>query len=213
MGRFALVVLVGCLALAGCLGSPGFDSPTPAGDTPTSSETPHRSTPEAGNASVEYVVRSGRIASSVAHVYVDFGVYFAERPDDIYACTDGAPLLDNQYDPTPTPLATPAGDCHAFSVPRLDLAAINETRSLGRFTADATDTGAHTLVVHDVTVVLENGTTASKVYDTDFRAVTKRESPAGTHGVEIGVVDGNRSDVPKSLQYLVAVERFDPGDD
>lgn len=200
-----LLALLGCVVLAGCLGGPGA-GPTPGGPT----EATPTVTAEPEDVSVEYRLRAGSIADTVAHVYVDFAVYFAEHPEDVYACTDDAPLMDNQFDPTPTPLPTPAGQCERFDVPRVDLATVNGTRSLGRFDASGTYAGAHTLVVHDVTVVLENGTTADAVYDTDFRAITERSTPSGTHGVVIGVTDYRDSDRDRRWRFGVDVDRFDP---
>lgn len=216
MDRLAIAVLLCCVAVTGCIGSPGPGAGTPTPD-PGTSETPTEPTtgvtPTTGESvSVEYVVRAGSIAETVAHVHVDFAVYVAERPGDVYACTDDAPLYDNQYDPTPTPLPTPAGQCERFDVPEVDLASLDGERSLGEFDVDATYSG-HTLVVHDVTVVLENGTTASSVYDTDFRAVTEEEPPSGTYGVEIGVTDYSESDEDRSWRFGVLVDQFDPDAD
>lgn len=204
-------VLLGCLVLAGCLGPPGTVPATGSANGPaTPSTMSAASTTDHGTLSFGYVVRPGSVPDAVSHVYVDFAVYLAERPDDIYACTDGAPLLDNQHDPTPTPLRTPAGQCERFDLPRVDLATLDGPRTLGRFTANASAAGAHTLVVHDVTVVLENGTAAPNVYDTDFRAVTEAAAPSGTYGVEINVTDyeGSNRDVP--WRFGVDVRRFDP---
>lgn len=203
MTRLALALL-GWIVLAGCLGGPGADPTTgePTEATPTVTAEPE-------NVSVEYRLRAGAIADTVAHVYVVFAVYFAEHPEDVYACTDDAPLMDNQYDATATPLPTPAGQCERFDGPRVDLTTVNGTRSLGRFNASGAAAGAHTLVVHDVTVVLENGTTANDVYDTDFRAVTERSAPSGTYGVVIGVTDHRGSDQVR-WRFGVDLDQFDP---
>jgi hypothetical protein len=202
MNRRRYLVSVGAAvgSLAGCVDrfSGGDASPT---DSVTA-------TPRPGQVSVEYVLRAGQIPDDVAHVNVDLAVYLAERPDDIESCTAGAPLSDNRYDPTPTPLPTPAGQCTSFTVDEVDVAALDSPRLLGPFEASATYSGGHTLVVHDVTVVLDDGTTVSDVYDTDFRAVTERATPAGTYGVEIGVSDVGESD--HSWRYEVGVVRFDP---
>lgn len=194
-----LFALLGCLVLAGCLGTPGTAPTTGSAEAPseTSTVSPAPAS-ESGTLSFGYVVRTASLPDAVGHVYVDFSVYLAERPGDIHACTDGAPLLDNQFDPSPTPLPTPAGRCEQFDVSRVDLATLDGQQTLGRFTADASAAGAHTLVVHDVSVVLENGTTVSSVYDTDFRAVTEESAPSGTYGVEINVTDyeGSGRDLP-----------------
>jgi hypothetical protein len=206
MSRLTLAIL-GCVVLAGCLGGPGAD-PAPGEPSDVTPSATGTVTPE--DVSVEYRLRAGAIAEAVAHVYVDFAVYLAERPEDVYACTDDAPLMDNRYDATPTPLPTPAGQCERFDVPRVDLAAMNGSRTLGPFEASGTYAGGHTLVVHDVTVVLENGSTAEDVYDTDFRAVTEQTRPSGPYGVEIGVTDHRDSDQDLRWRFGVDVERFDP---
>lgn len=206
MSRLALALL-GCVALAGCLGGPGAG---PAPGEPTDATPTATGTAPPEDVSVEYRLRAGAIADAVAHVYVDFAVYLAERPEDVYACTEDAPLMDNRYDPTPTPLPTPAGRCERFDVPRVDLAAMNGTRSIGPFDASGTYVGGHTLVVHDVTVVLENGSTAEDVYDTDFRTVTEQARPSRTYGVEIGVTDHRGSEQDLRWRFGVEADRFDP---
>lgn len=202
-----LLAFLGCVVLAGCLGGPGAG---PAPGEPTDATPTAGGTAILEEVSVEYRVRAGAIADPVAHVYVDFAVYLAERPEDVYACTDDAPLMNNRYDATPTPLPTPAGQCERFEVPRIDLAAMNGSRTLGPFDASGTYAGGHTLVVHDVTVVLENGSTVEDVYDTDFRAVTEQARPSGTHGVEIGVTDHRDTEQTLRWRFAVGVERFDP---
>lgn len=208
-----LVVLLGCLVLAGCLGSSGT-APTTGlvgEESPSVTSTASAVSPtESGTLSFDYVVRIASLPDAVSHVYVDFSVYLAERPGDIQACTDGAPLLDNQYDPSPTPLPTPAGQCEQFDVSRVDLSTLDGQQTLGRFTADASAAGAHTLVVHDVSVVLENGTPVSSVYDTDFRAVTEESAPSGTYGVEINVTDYEGSDRDLPWRFGIDVHRFEP---
>lgn len=238
MRRLVLIILLGSVAVVGCLGSPRTGtvtsppdvarpgetptaSPSPTldpetdpatlpGETPTIGETATQvpETTERGNVSVDYVVRADSIADNVAHVYVDFSVYFAEYAEDIYACTEGAPLFENKYDPTPTPIATPAGHCAEFDAPRVDITTLNGTQSLGRFNASARYSGGHTLVVNDVTVVLENGTTASDVYDTDFRAITEQTTPSGIYGIEFSVTDYKDSDRDVLWRYGIDAERF-----
>lgn len=202
-----ILALLGCVVLAGCLGGPGAD-PAPGEPPDATPSATGTATPE--EVSVEYRLRAGAIADVVTHVYLDLAVYFAEHPEDVYACTDDAPLMDNRYDATATPLPTPGGQCERFDVPRVDLVAMNGSRTLGPFEASGTYAGGHTLVVHDVTVVLENGSTAEDVYDTDFRAVTEQARPSGPYGVEIGVTDYRDSDQDVRWRFGVEVERFDP---
>lgn len=193
------------IALAGCVGAPGAGTATDA--TPDSRP---GTTATGEPAVVEYVVRAGPLPDTVRHVYVEFAVYFAERPDDLVPCTDGAPLMDNRYDPTPTPVRTPAGQCASADLGRVDLVALESPRSLGELAVNGSVDGGHTLVVHDVTIVLQNGSTATAVHDTDFRAILDESPPAGTYGVEIGVTDFNSTDESRPWRFGVNVERFDP---
>lgn len=208
----AVLALVCCLVLAGCLGGPGaVASPgTPEGPSPTAAGEP---TTAGGEVAVEYVVRTGDLPASVRHVSVELAVYFAERPEDVYPCTDDAPLMDNRYDPTPTPLRTPAGRCVAVDLGRIDLAGPNGSRTLNRVAVNRSLAGAHTLVVHDVTVVLENGSAAERVHDTDFRAITERAAPRGRYGVEISVRDYRGTDRDLPWRFGVEATRFDPADE
>ncbi|MFC7142611.1 hypothetical protein ACFQMA_22605 [Halosimplex aquaticum] len=199
----------------------GVDTPTP---TP-GSETSHRSTPAesttsdgrsgtptaAGNVSVEYLVRVDSLPDHVANVTIEFGsAYFSEVPDDLRSCSGVEPLMDNRYDPTPTPLPTPAASCWEADAPSVTLAPGDGTRSLGRFTASERYSGGHMLVVRDVVVTLENGTAATQIYDTDFRAVYRTEPAAGRHGVGFTVdydpTPGERRD------YVIDVDWFEPTD-
>lgn len=207
----AVFALICCVVLAGCLGGPGAVTPPGTGDAP--SPTAANPPPTGGEVAVEYVIRAGAIPASVRHVYVDLAVYLAERPDDVYPCTSDAPLLNNRYDPTPTPLRTPAGRCAAFDLSRIDLAGPNGSRTVERVAVNRRIAGAHTLVVHDVTIVLENGSTASRVHDTDFRALTERSAPTGSYGVEISVMDYRGTDRDLSWRFGIEATRYDPADE
>lgn len=217
MRRRPLCALLGCLLVAGCLGVSGVGSPTAtpaeptATPTGTATATPTATPPETPRptrAVASYAVHPGPVAEGVAHVYVAFALYLAERPEDVHACTDDAPLMDNRYDPTPTPLPTPAGECRRVDAERVDLAALEGPRTLVRVET-AGETAAHSLVVHDVTVVLENGTTARRVHDTDFRAMTERQPPNGSYAVELGVVD--RGSAGPDWRFEVTVEQVTTG--
>lgn len=207
MHRRRYLALVGgsVAALTGCVDR------SQSGDPSTTGSGIGTATRTAGapGVSVEYVVRAGSIPDHVAQLSVDFAVYFAERSDDVYPCTDDAPLMDNRYDPEPTPLPVPEGECEQFDVPRVDVAALDGTRTLGPFEANDTFSGGHTLVAHDVTLVLEDGTFATEVHDTDFRAVTERTTPSGTYGVEIGVTDYEGTDDPPRWRFGIHTERFE----
>ncbi|WP_255198177.1 hypothetical protein [Halorarius litoreus] len=197
--RYLALASASAVSLAGCVSRPSSDEQS-------STVTP---SPGADGVSVAYVVRPGSIPDDVAQLSVDFAVYLAERSEDVYACTTGAPLMDNKYDPTPTPLPEPEGACERFDAPRVDVATLDGSRTLGPFEAGERFTGGHTLVAHDVTLVLDDGTTATDVYDTDFRAVTERTTPSGTYGVEIGVTDYANEDESPRWRYGIDVQRFE----
>lgn len=208
--RWSLIaVLLGVVVISGCLGGTVGGSPSPAPSTVGASE-PTASASTTGERSFAYVVRAGGIPDGIAHVYLDLAVYLAERPGDVVACTEGAPLFDNRYDPEPTPVRTPAGDCETVEVPRIDLAAVNGSRTLGPFSRSDTYAGGHSLVVHDLTIVLENGSTATAVHDTDFRAVFEESPAAGRYGVLIGVTDHRGAEGAPPWRFGIEVERFDP---
>lgn len=206
-----LVGLVGCLLLAGCVAGPGTapTSPEVTGETPAVSS---ESMTDARNLTFEYVVRRSSVPDSVEHLYFEFGVYTAERKDDVLQCTDNAPLMNNRYDPEPTPLRTPAGQCTRFDTQRIDLAAADGPWVLGPFTVPENRANAHTLVVHDVKLVLENGSTVSAVYDTDFRAITDKTPPSGTYGVEFNVTDYEGTDRDVPWRFGIEVAQVDAGD-
>ena len=69
------------------------------------------------------------------------------------------------------------------------------------------------LVVHDVTVVLANGTETTAVYDTDFRAITERSAPRGRYGVEISVTDYRGADRDLPWRFGIEATRFAPADE
>lgn len=202
-----LVGLLGCLLVAGCLAGPGAAPASPdVTEAPTVSS---ESQTEAPVLTFEYDIDRGTVADTVSHVYVEFGVYTAERASDVIPCTDGAPLMDNRYDPTPTPVRTPAGNCTSFDAQRIDLTTLNGSRTLGPFRVPANRANAHTLVVHDVTLVLENGSTASAVYDTDFRAITETAPPSGTYGIEVNVTDYGGTDRDVPWRFGISLSRVD----
>jgi len=236
--------LLGCLAVAGCVGGPATPTPAVVADTP--SETPAASptaspssTPDTtrtptptgptgtqsaietasatatvprGNASVEYVIRMDSLPDHVANVTIEFGgVYFSERSDDIDSCAGVQPPMDNRYDPTPTPLPTPAGACwDAGSASAVTFVSGDGERSLGTFEAPGRFDGGDMLVVRDVVVRLENGTAAKKVYDTDFN-VARTEPATETVGLAVSIsYDPDSTDRP--WDYTVETSLFDPAD-
>ncbi len=229
MKHVLLVLLVGGMAVVGgCLADPGATtggSPTPTIETPTLATgtpttqmpTTETSTPlatgtvtESDALSVKYVVRVDSLPANVSHMSVDFSVYFAEDVNSIRSCTGSVPLMDNQYDPTPTALPTPEGECHQGGRPTVTLSPATGSQSLGTFTAPGRFDGAYMLSIHDVRVVLDNGTTASEVYDTDFRAHIGQEPASGTVGVAFTVEHG--TDIYRGADYLVTADVYEPGD-
>jgi hypothetical protein len=227
--------LAGCTALPGISPeSPGSPGPTTtAGATASAVPTGGPSTTASGTATgtetatgtgtappttgpgtdsqgpftVEYAVRAGSVADAFASVTVEFEVVFAERAGDLDYCI--GTLLSSRYEVTATPLPSPAGACDSVSGITVDLAALNDTRNLGPFTAAGRYDGAHALVVRDVVPVYENGTTVTAVHDVDFRPHSQEGRDPGYYGVEINVTAAG-SDAP--WQFVVSEREFTPFD-
>ncbi|MFB6151314.1 MAG: hypothetical protein ABEJ40_05855 [Haloarculaceae archaeon] len=235
-GCLALSGCLGGLAFGstGSQDTPGSGSPTltPAPVDPAPTPTPTQArTPEPaitpvtptgdpglkgprtdrGALSVSYVVTGESFPSNVSHVYVDFVAYVTEKSDDVGPCIGTHSLYSNRYDPTPTPLPTPAGRCEAFDAGRVDVANLAGATVLGPFEANATYSGAHALFVSDVTVVLDDGTEATDVYDTNFRAIEVSGRPDGMYGVSFSVTDLAGTNATVAWRYDVDAEPFEPG--
>lgn len=176
------------------MSSPG----TPTAGAEDGSPTP-TTTPTAEPVTVEYVVRAGSIPDEFDSVTVHFEVAFAENRGDVRECT--GTMMDSRYDPTPTPLPTPSGECHTVEDLTVDLTGINGTRSLGTFTVEGRFGTEHALVVHDVVPTDENGSRVERIHDTDFRGL-ERHGP-GRYGLEIGV-----SDAPEDVGWLYRVDEL-----
>lgn len=220
MRRRALLTLAGAGfgSLTGCLSSPeGTNSPGESDtrsptrsrtDSPTTTGSPTSTSPPV---TASYLVRPGPIADGVAELRIQPAVYLAERDGEAVFCTDGAPLFDNRYDPTATPVPVPEGDCEGFALRTVDVAGLDDARSLGTVEAAGRFDGGHTLVVHDTTVVLDDGTTTTDVHDTDFRVLTEGSAPSGRYGFEVGVRDeGPAAERDTRWRWTVTVTRFDP---
>jgi hypothetical protein len=137
--------------------------------------------------------------------------------------------------PTQTATATPAGvsptpeqtptpdldwdlDCLRYGNLTVDLAALNGSRSIGAYSVPASAVAEYALVVRDVDVTLENGTTVSDVYAEHFRAHTARDQGSQTVGVEIDVRsrpdDATPRPVPRdhpNSPYEAGSSEFAPG--
>jgi|GEM_PF-1727343 len=187
-------------------GAPTGTGTGTAGTASTGTGSP-TSTPQPGNLTVEYVVRSGSVPSELGSVTVEFEVVFAERAGDLQECI--GTLLGSRYEPTATPLPTPAGGCHSESGLSVDLAALDGTQTLGPFTVDGRFDGAHALVVRDVVPAYGNGTAPTAIHDTDFRAHVESGRSPGRFGVEIGVAIAAGADTP--WKYAVVDRDFVPG--
>jgi len=231
---FACAVLV-CIAVTGCVGGP--TTPTPTAEStrsPTLSDTPTPTSSDGSetsvstlttgesdgsatattrpeNVSVEYLVRVDSLPDHVANVTIEFGgVYFSEVPRDIDSCAGTTPPMDNQYDPTPTPLPTPAGACWGTDAPTVTLTPEDGTRSLGRYEAPGRFDGGDMLVVRDVVVRFDNETVAKRVYDTDF-LVARREPTTETFGLAVSI-SYNPSVSEAGWVYSVDASAFDPSE-
>lgn len=160
----------------------------PGADTTTDSRTPTPARSD-GNVTVEYVVRAGDIPEDVASVNVTLVVAFADH--NIYHCDGdmGSAGGHGFGTPTPTPYLDHDVDCLRYGNVTLDLTDLEGSRSIGSYTVPASAVGEYALVVRDMTVTLENGTTVEDVYAEHFRAHTVREPRSRTVGVAIGVTE------------------------
>ncbi|MEF8884281.1 MAG: hypothetical protein V5A44_04055 [Haloarculaceae archaeon] len=233
-GRHVLLVSLVCLA-AGCTAVPGISPESPTSPAPTATGngtavttavttapatgtgTATRAattapgtagpTPTPADFAVEYLVTGGSFPDAFQSVTVEFEVAFAQRADDLDYCIGG--LFSGKYEPTATPLPTPAGDCRSVSGITVNLTGLDGTRSLGPFVAPGRFDGAHALVATDFVAVYENGTRVTDIDDIDFVVHRQEGRDPGYYGVQIGVTGETAPGEP--WRYAVVQRSFDPG--
>lgn len=184
-GAVPALLLALLIALAGCAGL-SADAPTDAGTTPTD-DSPTTDTPTptpAGDVSVEYVLAAGDLPDGLRSANVTLRVVFVEREGDLGPCW--SEVFTGPYQPTPTPIPPPEGDCHRSRTASVDLADVEGDRSLGTFTAPASFAAGHGLVVTDATATYENGTTTTAIRGTGGHLANEvRGRPDGRHRVRL----------------------------
>lgn len=178
------------------------ESASPADSPPSPTEKSSSPGPVRGNVSAEYLLAAGDISDRFESVTVTLEVTFAEREADLRECV--GLLFGSRWEPTPTPLPTPVGGCHTSEPVTVDLTELEDTRSIGVFTADGRFDGAHALVVRDVVPRYANGTAVTDLHDPDFRASHVEGPDGGRHVVTIGVTESRDSADP--WKYVVSHE-------
>lgn len=231
-----LLVILGAILGAGCLGFAGSGPDTPTStpaptDTPTSTEppptlpspddgpeTPTEPTDSAsptasqpdnsvGGGTVSYRLRRSSVPDEVASVSVTFQIVFVETGEDFGPCY--REVHDGPYKPTITPIATPSGDCNRSAPISVDIAALDSERDLGTFTAPPNARG-HALIVTDVTATLANGTEVTSIFGTGgLEVLTRMSLPEDPAGIAVGL---QAADDSARYDYWLETERYVPTD-
>jgi hypothetical protein len=183
-GPLHLVTAILFVLLAGCaaptVGPGGPAEPTATGTTtPTATATPQP-------VGVEYVVRAGSVPDEFESATVTLRVVFVERSGDMGPCWRGT--FGGPYEPTITPIRMPEGDCYRSETVTMDLADIEDGRSLGELTAPGRFSAGHALLVTNATATYRNGTTVSGMRGATGKRVRVVEgTPAGPYRVTLSI--------------------------
>jgi hypothetical protein len=174
------VLLAGCAApIAGPSDTAEPTESTTPTPTPTSTTTPQP-------VGVEYAVSAGTVPEEFESVTVTLRVVFVERTEDMGPCW--RETFSGPYEPTITPIAPPAGECHRSETVTVDLTELDGERSLGRLTAPGRFVAGHALIATNTTATYRNGTTVTGLRGASDKLVTTVEGrPAGQRGVTLSV--------------------------
>lgn len=196
------------VALAGCAAVAPDASPTRDGE-PTATATPTGTSPTPdGNVSVEYVVRAGDLPDELRSVTVKVQVVLAERASDMGPCWGEA--FTGPYQPTPTPVATPSGDCYRSASVDFGLSDGEDDGSRIWVAAPGSFDAGHGLVVTDVQATYRNGTTTAAIRGTGGHlARSVRGRPDGSHGVELAL---EPAPADAGYDYALVSEPFESAD-
>jgi hypothetical protein len=180
----AVVLFAGCAAPTNpATGSPGAEptaTPPPTGPTPTATPTP------AGDLAVEYVVAAGTIPDDFESVSVTVRIVFVERADDVGPCWRGT--YTGPYEPTPTPIPPPRGECRRSAPVAVDLTELDGERSLGTVVVPGRFDAGHALIATNVTATYANGTRVTGLRGATGKRVAVVEGPpAGPYRVTLSV--------------------------
>ncbi|MFB6200723.1 MAG: hypothetical protein ABEI98_01805 [Halorhabdus sp.] len=201
MRRTTLTIcVVLLLSVGGCLGTQSADSttrqpepttqPAPSttqSTTATTQSTDTQATSTSPADSVVYHITGSAAPDELKAATATVRIVLAERGTDLGPCW--ADVYRGPYQPTITPIATPAGTCHRSDAVAIDLTDTNRTVS----TPVPDDSSGHAFVVTDIRVTLPNGTVTAAIRDTG--------------GQEVHVVDGQPND-----SYRVTL-RLEPAPD
>ena len=203
MRQKALLLVTVSLLLAGCTTVTSESTPVDGSVTPSQAESSPTAT--ADGAPVEYVVRAGEIPDEFGSVTVTLQVYFVEDTDDLGPCYPD--VFSGPYEPTITPLPTPAGHCHSSEPLSVDLTEIDGEHSLGNVTAPSQASG-HAVIATDVEATHRNGTSITATKGASGAELMRSENPPdGPYGVELGIGSAGHS---LDYEYYLGSERFEP---
>jgi hypothetical protein len=181
-----VILLAGCAAPTAPPDGGGSPAATPTDGSPPATETPPPATTAPGEVGVEYVVRAGTVPDAFQSVTVTLQVVFVEEPGDMGPCW--RETFSGPYEPTPTPIAMPEGDCYRSETVTVDLAALDGDRSLGRITAPGSYDVGHALVATNVTATDRNGSAVGGIRGaTGKRVAVVEGEPAGRYRVTLSV--------------------------
>lgn len=209
MRRTATLIVLFAVVLAGCTAAsqtPTDLSEPPSGQRSTASQAP----PSTGadlhsKRSVEYVVRAGSIPETFSAVEITFQAVFVEQPTDLGSCYPD--VFTGPYQPTLTPLPTPAGECTRSTPVTVDLADLAGPTSLGSATAPASTSG-HALIATDVTVRRDNGSRVESVKNIGgAELIRSPKPPDGRYGLEVEIRSVAEE---RDYDYWLVWEQFDP---
>lgn len=151
------------------------------------------------------MIRSGSIPDEFSSVNVTFHVVFVDRTSDLGPCY--SEVFSGPYKPTLTPIGTPVGECSRSPPITVNLAAMTGEVSLGNVTAPE-GTSGHALLVTDLTVKHDNGTTVTSIKNIGGAELIRSSNrPDGPYGTEL-TIETVTDD--RSYDYWLVWDRFDP---
>lgn len=181
----ASLLTTGCLA--GAPATPDGESPTVSdteSDRPPSTDGDGTATTPGDGRTVEYAVRAGEIPDEFRSVRVTLQVVFVTDTDDFGPCYPE--IFTGPYEPTITPLPTPAGECYRSETVTVDLADLDGERSVSATVPD--DAVGYALLVTDVAAVDRNGTEVTTIKGIGGREVfTSSSLSDGPRTATIGI--------------------------
>lgn len=192
--EFPLIILVvGFVVTAGCVGSPGTGPSTEP--SPASPSTPD---------SVEYVIAAGDIPDSLVQVNVTVQAVFVETSADLGPCYPE--IYEGPFKPTITPLPTPTGDCHRSEPLTIDLTTTPRA-TLGPLEVPESAAG-HALVLTGIEAKSANASATPGIKGSGGAdLIAEPTRPTGTDGIQIGI---NATVGDAAYEYYLDTTDFEP---